>query len=463
MGQRLPESRGSLCTRRSYERWGQGLMFSEDERGRCLVSLGRAEPELALVIALARENPGPFGPGEVGIADLGRLDAGKFGSLCMHHKVGPLVFDSLKRNSVLPRSFREEACAFLEDEAVRPWVIHHSRLRHLQEEIEECLDGAEVPFIWIRGLRFAERHYRNPSVRSSADLDLLVPEAHFESVSKLMLEAGYRFAECDSRRRARSMYMGQVELIAPRFGLGVDLNFGFGGNGGIGRVGQDMKGVWRRARPIEGMRYGLACEDELCELIRHVVHGHSFAEGLIRACADVRQFFGNGEPAVDWNCLDRLSRYVECGRASAFFVDFYERYYRMSGEEPSLPSRFGDDWCLTRNDTKRFHDTIVIPLLQPKEGLYHEARREMLSLSSAVWTLDRIGGLLRILRIIAWPTCEERVLPGSVSLADRPVLLRLEHYGVVMPVECWALVHALWYGRFAVLGRWLREACAFRR
>lgn len=59
-------------------------------------------------------------------------------------------------------------------------------------EVIEGFDRAQVPFILLKGLGLAERLYRQPFERVSADVDILTPAGFHDRAEELLLSIGYK-------------------------------------------------------------------------------------------------------------------------------------------------------------------------------------------------------------------------------------------------------------------------------
>ena len=86
-----------------------------------------------------------------------------------------------------------------------------------------------------------------------------------------------------------------------RSGAKDNVNWLFTGNGGIGKVSQDMDLVWGRARHVAGAEWRLSHEDEFLNLVRHLGHGHDFDTGMLQVCVDAAAMLRVCGNEMDWD------------------------------------------------------------------------------------------------------------------------------------------------------------------
>jgi putative nucleotidyltransferase-like protein len=214
-------------------------------------------------------------------------DAQRFHSLCRLQKVSPFVLRTLNILAEdVESTFLDEARRALHADW-RRWRRHRRRVVAAIALVRETLGATDARFAFMRGIPFAERYYRRPQLRVCGDVDLLIPEEDRPVVEAALMEVGFQLHPCKALHEARVEYVGQTELRHPDLRMLVDVNWLFTGNGGIGKVSQDMATVWGRAEHVEGAEWRLSPEDELLNHIRHLGHGHDFDTGMLQVCADV--------------------------------------------------------------------------------------------------------------------------------------------------------------------------------
>jgi putative nucleotidyltransferase-like protein len=214
-------------------------------------------------------------------------DAQSLHTLCRLQKVSPLVLRTL---NVLAEDGElgdlDEVRAALHVDW-RRWRRHRRRVLAAIALVRETLGATDARFAFMRGIPFAERYYLRPQLRACGDVDLLIPEEDRPVVESALMDVGFRLHPCKALHETRVEYVGQSEMRHPDLRMLVDVNWLFTGNGGIGKVSQDMALVWDRARQVEGAEWRLSPEDELLNHIRHLGHGHDFDTGMLQVCVDV--------------------------------------------------------------------------------------------------------------------------------------------------------------------------------
>ncbi len=339
-----------------------------------------------------------------------------------------------------PTSFLADIQASLPEE-IALWEEEDVRLRAALREVTEALKPLDLPYLFLRGKRFADRHYAQPSLRMSFDVDLLVREEDVRTVIAALLPLSYRPIEKQARREARAAYMGQVELAALKDGRFqvIDLNWRLSGNSGIGKHSRDMEQVWSRTTALEDRERLLSAEDEFVEIIRHFTQGHDFVRHALRTCMDVRAFLRKNALRLSAEAIMAAAEESGCRRGAALFLGYYQKRYPgklTACEEDLLKSLLKGTSAVER----ALFSFFVIPAalaLNVARGPVPEALLRVLATAAKVCAADRYRHLLRLLRIITLPTRDELHLLGEGdSLARRRTTFALLSASVLVPCFC---------------------------
>lgn len=388
--------------------------------------LSVGDASLDVVILGARESLD-----ETSAAAIGRLfgagvDTARVRELALLHKTFPLLAMSLGHDGLSGVPGVAELRLELQRYAVGAAIRRRSKLAPVLTELIDVFERGEIPHIFMRGERFAQRFYSAVDLRVSEDIDVLVPERLREEAVEALLARGYTFLIADPvLRGAYAWCMGQVEMKHPETGTWVDLNWMLTGNCGIGHVLTDMDGVWARARRETGFEYTMCPEDELLELIRHVGHGHDFQQALIKTCGDVDAMLSVTQ--VDWQLFLDLAARVECVEIGRMFAWFHDRHYATAGAVGLLEKVGARAGGVHDAERRLFCSLVMLPALRlaprAKERLGAYAL-ELLSWVCKFWSLDRLRRLrVLIMQMMLWPPTVA-VLGLTHPIERCPVLVR---------------------------------------
>ena len=197
-----------------------------------------------------------------------------------------------------------------------------------------------------------------------------------------------------------------------RSGAKDNVNWLFTGNGGIGKVSQDMDLVWGRARHVAGAEWRLSHEDEFLNLVRHLGHGHDFDTGMLQVCVDAAAMLRVCGNEMDWDYVYEQAEASEFLRILRFFSYFFDEYYR----DESMPC-LGDFLprlraSATDRECRLFSRIVLFPLLRrtsPRKaafGVFYGNYR----VAAKLWALDRFTRMLRMLAWAAWPSIHQLVM-----------------------------------------------------
>ncbi len=241
---------------------------------------------------------------------------------------GVLLWHALRGELELPPHLREAAEREL---AVR---------RLSQQPVHACLDDAlaaletsGVRALALKGPALAERLYPEPSLRRSADVDLLVASADLDPALAALEAAGFRVSESvppASERASPRCRRGSVELLRPN-SPALELHFRlFVGFGALLRAEDFLERSIPHTTSRGRATRVLAPDDELLYLAVHAA-GHGF-ERLIWLY-DMKLLVRRG---VDPGVVAKRAREAGLARAYAFSVETLAR--RLDCNVPGTPS-----------------------------------------------------------------------------------------------------------------------------
>jgi hypothetical protein len=100
-------------------------------------------------------------------------------------------------------------------------VLHNLKVAALHSRlVREVLEPLRVPYVFNKGPTLAYRYYREPGLRMTRDIDLLVPRRDLARVGRRLREAGFSSHEDrawagDDALRFRARFLGLMAWVSP--------------------------------------------------------------------------------------------------------------------------------------------------------------------------------------------------------------------------------------------------------
>lgn len=190
--------------------------------------------------------------------------------LAAKHDLAHIVADALNKANSLGDG--EEAKAFKKAQYMA--VYRYEQSRFVLEELSECLNGAKIPFIPLKGAVIRD-HYPAPWMRTSCDLDILVSENDLDRATQALTEAlGYQY-------ESKGAY--DVSLVAPG-GQHIELHYGISGENHAANAASVLANVWDYTRSSNGFRF------DLTDAVFYLYHIAHMAKHLENGGCGVRPF-----------------------------------------------------------------------------------------------------------------------------------------------------------------------------
>ena len=140
-------------------------------------------------------------------------------------------------------------------------VLRYERIQYEIIEICKTLEEQKIRYMLLKGALIRE-YYREPWMRTSADIDVLIPEAEHETAKMAIAEhLGYEVG-------AKSKH--DVSMFAPS-GVHLELHFGTIEEYRVANANNVMVDIWKYAVVREGYGYQYVIADELFYFY-HVAH-----------------------------------------------------------------------------------------------------------------------------------------------------------------------------------------------
>ncbi|PPA69224.1 nucleotidyltransferase domain-containing protein [Jeotgalibacillus proteolyticus] len=150
------------------------------------LDLSRIPQELEFLIELLKWEPEEAFP--EGLTDrYSELDWELFMQLTLHHRVYPVLTPKLKR-------LGDRVPSHVTNELTHLFRRNTFQMLHLTAEMEQLsqlFTEQHIPLLFLKGPTLAHELYSDISLRTSSDLDFIVPIDELEKAEKILLDRGY--------------------------------------------------------------------------------------------------------------------------------------------------------------------------------------------------------------------------------------------------------------------------------
>ncbi len=149
------------------------------------LNVERIPKELKLILKIINENSNLHNIQEEFFRN---INWDLFLKLAIHHRIYPLLFLKFKeiRSSLVP--------SYIINAITEHYKINTFQMLHLTAEIDQICKlfaEQEIPTISLKGPTLAKRLYGDVSLRTSTDIDLLVPISLLKEAEELVVKLGY--------------------------------------------------------------------------------------------------------------------------------------------------------------------------------------------------------------------------------------------------------------------------------
>ncbi|MBM7563594.1 nucleotidyltransferase domain-containing protein [Paenibacillus sacheonensis] len=232
---------------------------------------------------------------------LPHIDWNQFLGLIRHHRVYPQLYARLKTSQLIPADVLQALH--------RDFARNTFRMLRLSGEMERvCVSLQEngiLPLV-LKGPVLAKDLYGDLSLRTSKDLDILVPMKSVEAAEKELLRLGYRGDDHGPRLFNWKWKMHHISFTHPETGIQVEIHW---------RLNSDMgkepafEELWSRRRrsPLSKRDICLLGSEDLFMYL--VSHGARHAWFRLRWLADIDRL---ARRSLDWGTLIPLMRRYQC-------------------------------------------------------------------------------------------------------------------------------------------------------
>lgn len=145
-----------------------------------MIELQNVSKELKFIILTIEDNESEFKD------TLLDLNWEKFIDLAIHHRVYPLLYDRLKHNNNIPKNVLRKLSQL--------YKVNTFQMLQLSGEmvvINKLFSMSSIKCLFLKGPILASLLYEDISLRTSCDLDVLVPLEKLEEIHRLLSDEGY--------------------------------------------------------------------------------------------------------------------------------------------------------------------------------------------------------------------------------------------------------------------------------
>jgi len=269
--------------------------------------------------------------------DLPKIDWPRFVRIARFHRIEGLAWKYLASSgAAIPRDVSR---ALSEDAA----AIAANNLRAAAEcrDLSAAFDGAGIPLLFLKGLALGVLAYRNASLKSAIDIDLLINPADLEGASALLRARGYRLAiprESSSlhrwhRRSKESVWVKEAAEFQ------IDLHTRTADNPRL-IPGIDVHSPWQIVDLGSRIHVATLVDEQLFSYL--AVHGASSAWFRLKWIADLAGFL-NGRGADELEHLFLRSQELGAGRAAGQSLLLADRLFGTLSSAGALRDELNRD------------------------------------------------------------------------------------------------------------------------
>ncbi len=168
------------------------------------------------------------------------------GKMASKHDLAHLIVHALKENRLLDEAHKHT------EQVIVSAVFRYERINYDLKKLCSLLEDAQIPFIPLKG-SVLRQYYREPWMRTSCDIDVLVHHEDLErAIEYLIQNGGYTDGLHDTH---------DVSLYTPSK-THIELHFDLVEEGRANSACDVLKSVWDNASPKDGYRFLYSMSDE---------------------------------------------------------------------------------------------------------------------------------------------------------------------------------------------------------
>lgn len=189
--------------------------------------------------------------------DANKIDLPRLYSLAKQHDIAHLLAAPLGELGMLGD---DEISAKLQKKQMVA-VFRAEQMTAVLDDLKAALEAAEIPFIPLKGSVLRE-YYREPWMRTSCDIDVLVKESDLSRADDVLVSA----LACEKKYDSEH----DVSYYTPN-GVHIELHYKLMESGTVPAAEPILARVWEMTIPVEGYRFWYRMRDEMFYFY-HIVH-----------------------------------------------------------------------------------------------------------------------------------------------------------------------------------------------
>ncbi|PEL07012.1 nucleotidyltransferase family protein [Bacillus sp. AFS017336] len=232
------------------------------------------------------------------------IDWDHFLKLTMHHRMFSVIYSKIKSlsDSIVP--------AFVKQNLKKQYQKNTFQMLHLSAEMEKVsklLTENKIRVIFLKGPVLATELYGDISLRTSSDLDILVPLHDLDRIEKILIEEGFEKDEYiktvlnDWKWRHH-----HITYYHPKKRIKLEVHWRL--NPGPRRE-PDFNDLWKRKRKSSITKYPIYILGREDLFIFLITHGARHGWSRLRWLMDIHQIL---KQPIDWNKLKVLLDKYQC-------------------------------------------------------------------------------------------------------------------------------------------------------
>ncbi|MFS0638323.1 nucleotidyltransferase family protein [Mesobacillus foraminis] len=225
------------------------------------------------------------------------IDWDLFEKLVIHHRIYPLIYKNIKDVRFIPLHVKEKLKKLYKRNTFQMLYLSAK-----MEEVNKVCIANDIPVLFLKGPVIASELYGNISLRTSADLDILIPINDLEKMENLLISTGYE--KDDYIETVLSDWKWRhhhITFFHPLKKIKVEVHWRL--NPGPGKEPR-FKELWERKRISKEFTnspiYFLGQEDLFLFL---VMHGSRHGWSRLRWLIDIHQML---KQELNWETLNNL-------------------------------------------------------------------------------------------------------------------------------------------------------------
>ena len=266
----------------------------------CKLDLSAFPEELNIMLAFMRTDANLQVQQSVN-PSLSNIDWNQFLELVRHHRVYPQLYADMKTSQLIPADVLQVLH--------RDFVQNTFQMLRLSGEMERVCKTLQeygiLPLV-LKGPVLAQDLYGDLSLRTSKDLDILIPMADVESAENMLLQLGYESDNNVPRVFNWKWKVHHISFTHPKTRIQVEIHWRL--NSDMGKE-PPFEELWKRRRRSPLSKYDiylLGSEDLFMYLVSHGARHGWFR---LRWLADIDRM---ARRSLNWGMLIPLMRRYQC-------------------------------------------------------------------------------------------------------------------------------------------------------